>query len=317
MEHPIKIFRFNFFIPALALLLLVGCIGDSSEDDANSDVVLALTPHFSAELLPENARVLDYVTQHGVELLYGERFFATRVNEGEWQVEASDAMFVFGADIISSDHWILSAAFDGSYDDDLATGHYLHETLSHEEFPSAVAKRLILDPYRDGIWWIGRVELATGGGETPPDARVMRYDFSGNTVEVDDFTSRLGFSHTTGGLVHSNDPNAVYVAGSVGIQRTEDSGVIWDHAFSSGNVPNIVQSESGNRLYVAYRTQFRLEVACSETMGDIWRFTMSEDIPESVRVTLVERFEDNLVIGFSTNNLYSISLNQIPCEPIF
>ncbi|RTE86532.1 MULTISPECIES: hypothetical protein [Gammaproteobacteria] len=186
------------------------------------------------------------------------------------------------------------------------------EMLSEvSDFPNDSVK-LLLNPNRDELWMIGALGIASGGGSVDT-AYVKRFDLSESPIGTDDFSEAVEFSTVYGGLIYSNDPDVVLVSGSGGIMRTEDGGANWRHVLKNRNIHNVVESESGDRIYTAYLENEHVKVACSESMGNRWTAS-TVDTDSAVGVTLIERNGDKLILGFDRESLHAVALSDIPCE---
>lgn len=176
-----------------------------------------------------------------------------------------------------------------------------------------VAVKLLFNPIHDEIWWIGRLALGIGNPPTN-DGHVRRFHLNNDGVTSEDLTQDIGLERTLGGLIYRDDPNVVFVAGSEGIRRTEDSGESWVNIFDDGEVANIVYSETTGSVYWATLSSRAVEVFCSSDLGYSFVSNLTEEIPEYGRISHIETNGTQLLVALDRHQTYSIYLDDIPCD---
>lgn len=179
---------------------------------------------------------------------------------------------------------------------------------------TGVAKKLILNPSRDQLWWIGSLSLASAGGQLN-DAVIKRYNLTDETMIPEDLSTSVGLSSVTGGSIHKNNPNIIFISGREGILRTEDGGASWVNIFSPGyQTANIVTYEPGNRLYTGYKRQNKINILCSENLGDNWVESQTKELAMNGELTLFEISGNWLMLGVNNQSIFSVALDEVKCN---
>lgn len=175
-----------------------------------------------------------------------------------------------------------------------------------------VALKLLLNPNRNELWWIGHLALAfTGNPEN--DAHVRRFQLSAAGVNSEDMTAKTGLSRTFGGLVYKDDPNMVFIAGEGGISRTENSGSSWKLIFDAEEVTNVVYSETTGNLYWTTFYSGVVEVFCSQDLAYSWSSSPSAKISAHSRISHTEINGDKLIVILDRQQPYAVDIPSVTC----